>query len=190
LIIGLITYFLTLFILISFIWAFSGLPITKEKVNGNIECLLATPLSPRELWMGKCLAIILPAYAVSVIATLLVVLAVNFITIIPVADRFVLPVPVLLTGFVINPLLFFGLLSFMVIISLANNPDIAIAPSFIIGFGLMMGLPIGIATGVINLASWTFTLWYFVGAVIIWGVVGYLTRLLTKENIVLSSKGS
>jgi hypothetical protein len=53
-----------------------------------------------------------------------------------------------------------------------------------------MGLPIGIATGVINLASWTFTLWYFVGAVIIWGVVGYLTRLLTKENIVLSSKGS
>jgi hypothetical protein len=190
LIIGLITYFLTLFILISFIWAFSGLPITKEKVNGNIECLLATPLSPRELWMGKCLAIILPAYAVSVIATLLVVLAVNFITIIPVADRFVLPVPVLLTGFVINPLLLFGLLSFMVIISLANNPDIAIAPSFIIGFGLMMGLPIGIATGVINLASWTFTLWYFVGAVIIWGVVGYLTRLLTKENIVLSSKGS
>jgi uncharacterized membrane protein len=74
--------------------------------------------------------------------------------------------------------------------SLANNPEIAIAPSFIVGFGLMMGLPIGIATGAINLASWSFTFWYFVGTVIVWSVVGYLSRLLSKENIVLSSKGS
>jgi ABC-2 type transport system permease protein len=189
LIIGLITYFLTLFVLISFIWAFASLPIVKEKVNGNIECLLATPLSPKELWMGKCLAILLPGYALSGIVTLVVVLAVNLTSIMPVAGYFVLPVPVLLTGFVINPLLFFGLLSFMVLISLANNPDLAIAPSFVIGFGLMMGLPIGIATGAINLASWTFALWYFVGAVIMWAVVFYLLRLLTKENIVLSSKG-
>lgn len=189
LIVGLITYFITLFVLISFIWAFASLPIVKEKVNGNIECLLATPLSPKKLWMGKCLAILLPGYAISVITTLVVVLVVNFTTIIPALGYFVLPVPVLLTGFVINPILFFGLLSFMVLISLANNTDIAIAPSFIIGFGLMMGLPIGIGTGIINLASWAFALWYFVSAVIMWIVVGYLSRLLTKENIVLSSKG-
>jgi len=54
---------------------------------------------------------------------------------------------------------------------------------------LMMGLPIGIATGAINLASWTFTLWYLAGTVIAWVVVGYFSRLLSKENIVLSSKG-
>jgi hypothetical protein len=62
-------------------------------------------------------------------------------------------------------------------------------PSFLVGFGLIIGIPLGVATGVIDLASWSFTLWYLAGAIVIWAVVGYLSRLLTKENIVLSSKG-
>lgn len=189
LIISLVAYFLPFLILIAFIWAFASLPIIKEKINGNIECLLATPLNPRALWMGKSLAIFLPGFVISVIATLIVVLAVNVIAIGPATGYFVLPVPALLTGLVINPLLFFGLLAFIVLFSLANNPEIAIAPSFVVGFGLMMGLPLGIATGAVNLAAWTFALWYLVSAVIVWGVVGYLSRLLSRENIVLSSRG-
>ena len=189
LIMGLIVYFLPLFVLIAFIWAFASLPITKEKVNGNIECLLATPLSPTALWMGKSLAIFLPGFVISVVATLVVVLAVNFTTITPATGDFVLPAPVLLIGFLINPLLFFGLLLFIVLFSLANNPDLAIAPSFLVGFGLMIGIPLGVATGAIDLASWSFSLWYLAGAIIIWAVVCCLSRLLTKENIVLSSKG-
>jgi ABC-2 type transport system permease protein len=189
LIISLVAYFLPFLILIAFIWAFASLPIIKEKINGNIECLLATPLNPRALWMGKSLAIFLPGFVISVIATLVVVLAVNVIAIGPATGYFVLPVPALLTGLVINPLLFFGLLAFIVLFSLANNPEIAIAPSFVVGFGLMMGLPLGIATGAVNLAAWTFALWYLVSAVIVWGVVGYLSRLLSRENIVLSSRG-
>jgi uncharacterized membrane protein YgaE (UPF0421/DUF939 family) len=53
----------------------------------------------------------------------------------------------------------------------------------------MMGIPLGVATGKINLASWTFSLWYFGGALVLFIVVCFLLRLLTKENIVLSSKG-
>jgi len=189
LIMGLIAYFLPLFVLIAFIWAFASLPIIKEKVNGNIECLLATPLSPKALWMGKSLAIFLPGFVIAVVSTLVVVLAVNFAAIIPATGDFVLPAPVLLTGFLINPLLFFGLLSFIVLFSLANNPDIAIAPSFLIGFGLMIGIMLGVATGAVNLASWSFALWYLAGTIIVWVVVCYLTRLLTKEQIILSSKG-
>ena len=189
LIICLVAYFLPFLILIAFIWTFASLPIIKEKINGNIECLLATPLSPRTLWAGKSLAIFLPGFGISVIATLLIVLAINLTVINPVAGYFVLPAPIMITSFIVNPLLFLGLLAFIVLFSLASNPDIAIAPSFIIGFGLMMGLPIGIATGAINLASWTFTLWYLAGTVIAWVVVGYFSRLLSKENIVLSSKG-
>lgn len=189
LIIGLVAYFIPLFVLLAFIWAFASLPVVKEKVNGNIECLLATPLGPKELWMGKCLAILLPGYTISAIATLIVVLAINLAIIIPATGDFLLPVPVLLTGFVINPLLFFGLLSFIVLFSLAKDPDIGIAPSFIIGFGLMIGIPVGVATGAVNLASWNFLLWYLVSTFIIWAVVGYLSRILSKENIVLSRKG-
>ena len=189
LIIGLIVYFLPLSVLIAFIWAFASLPITKEKVNGNIESLLATPLSPKAIWMGKSLAIFLPGFIIAVISTLVVVLAVNFTAIIPATGHFSLPAPVLLTGFLFNPLLFFGLLSFIVLFSLANNPDIAIMPSFLLGFGLMVGIPVGLAIGAIDLASWSFALWHLAGAIVIWAVVCYLSRLLTKEEIVLSSKG-
>ena len=189
LIMGLIVYFIPLFVLISFIWAFASLPITKEKVNGNIESLLVTPLSPKAIWMGKGLAIFLPGFIIAVVSTLVVVLAVNFAAIIPATGNFFLPAPVLLTGFLFNPLLFFGLLSFIVLFSLVSNPETAIAPSFLLGFGLMIGVPLGGATGAINLASWSFSLWYLAGAIVTWAVVCYLSRLLTKENIVLSSKG-
>ncbi len=189
LILGLVAYFLPLAVLLAFIWGSASLPIVREKVNGTIECLLATPLKPGALWMGKCLAVFLPGFGVSVVATLLVVLAVNLITIYPATGHFVLPGPALLTGLIINPLLFFALLAFMVLVALASNPDIAIAPSFVLGFGLMMGVPLGIALGAINLASWTFALWYLAGTAVGWAVVGYLTRLLSTENIVLSGKG-
>lgn len=189
LIIGLIAYFLPLSILMTFIWVFSSLPIIKEKVNGNVASLLATTLTPKEIWMGKSLAIFLPGFAISVVSTLIVLLTVNFITIEPATGNLFLPVPLLLTSLLINPLLFLGLLLFIVLFSLANNPDIAIAPSFLVGFGLMTGIPLGVATGVINLTSWSFSLWYLAGTVVIWAVVCFLSRLLTKENIVLSSKG-
>ncbi len=189
LIMGLIAYFLPLFVLITFIWAFASLPIVKEKVNGNITSLLATPLTPKELWIAKSLVIFLPGLAMSTVSALIVLLSVNFITIRPVTGNFFLPAPLLLTSFLINPLLFLGLLLFIILFSLANNPDIAIAPSFIVGFGLMIGIPLGVATGSVNLASWSFSLWYLAGTALIWTVVLCLSRLLTKENIVLSSKG-
>jgi len=188
-IIGLITYFIPLLVLMAFIWAFASLPVTKEKVSGNIECLLATPIGPKMLWMGKSLAIFLPGLFISILATLVVMLIVNCSTIVPATGNLVLPVPSLFVGFLVNPMLFFALLSFIILFSLANNPDIAIAPSFLLGFGLMIGMPVGLATGVVRLDSWSFALWYLVGTLILWIVVGYLSRLLTKENIVLSSKG-
>jgi hypothetical protein len=188
-ILGIMAYFLPLFILMSFIWVFASLPIVQEKINGNLDCLLATPLGTKAIWMAKSLVVFLPAYIISVIATLIMLLTINFAAVLPLTGEFILPTPVILIGFVINPLLFFGLLAFIVLFSMANNPDIAIAPSFILGFGLMIGIPLGLATGILNLASWSFTLWYLAGAVTAWIVVFYLTRLLTKENIVLSSKG-
>jgi len=189
LIMSLIAYFLPLFILMTFIWAFASMPIVKEKVNGNIESLLATPLGPKEIWIGKSLAIFVPGFIISIISTLIVLLAINLIAIKPVTGIFFFSVQIVLTCFIINPLLFFGLLLFIILFSLTNNPDIAIAPSFIVGFGLMTGIPLGVATGVVNLASWSFLLWYMVGTAAIWALVCYFSRFLTKEKIVLSSKG-
>ena len=189
LVIGLTAYFFPLFILMTFIWSFANFPIIKEKVNGNIESLLATALSPKEIFIGKSLAIFLPGFTISTISTLIVLLSVNLTAIRPITGSFFMPVPLLLTSLIINPLLFLALLMFIVLYSLARNPETAIAPSFIVGFGLMMGIPLGVATGVINLASWSFCLWYLAGTVAFSSVVLFFFRVLTKENIILSSKG-
>jgi ABC-type Na+ efflux pump permease subunit len=190
LIISLVVYFLPLFILLAFTWGFASIQITNEKVNGNIECLLAAPLSPRALWMGKCLAVFVPSYLVSAAASLIVIAVLNFAAILPGWGFSVIPIPALITGLVVNPLLFFALLAFLVLFSLANNPDIAVAPTLVFGFGLMVGMPVGLITGAFNIASCPFTLWYLVGTITVWMIVFYLSRLLTLQNIVLSSKGS
>lgn len=189
-IIGMIAYFIPFIILMSFIWVFASLPVTKEKVSGNIDSLLATPLSPVEIWVGKNLAIFIPAYIISAVVTIVIVLSANFTAIFFSTGDLVIPFGALVVGLVVNPLLFLGLLAFIILFSLANNPDIAIAPSFIIGFGLMMGIPLGIAIEAIDLNSLVFALWYLVGVIIVWIVIFCLSRLLTRENIVLSSKGS
>lgn len=189
LIISLIAYFLPLMVLITFIWAFCSLPVVKEKVNGNIASLIATTLTPKEVWIGKSLAIFVPGYLISVISTIVILLTVNLSVIVPGTGRFLLPLPLALTSLILNPLLLLGVLLFIILFSLAGNPDIAITPSFLIGFGLMMGIPLGMAMGSIDLASWMFTLWYLGGAIVIWITTLFLTRFLTKERILLSSKG-
>ena len=188
--IGLVLYFLPLFILLAFVFAFASLPVTKEKANGNIETLMATPLSPRDLWLGKSLAIFLPAYVISVIAAVIVVLAVNLSAILPAAGGFVLPGSALVLGLVINPLLFLSLLLLTILLALADNPDIAIAPSFILGFGLMMGMPVGLGLGWFDIRSWSFALWYLAGTGVFFGAVLFFSRTLTRQNIVLSSRGT
>ena len=187
LIIGLIVYFLPLFIILSFIWAFSSLPVIKEKANGNITSLLVTPISPKEIWIGKSLAIFLPGYVISIVSIFVVLLTVNIVIVNQSQGTVIINAPLLLTGLFVNPLLFFGLLLFIILFSLANNPDIAIAPSFILGFGLMLGIPLGVATGFIDLASWSFFFWYLACTIIVLIVVFFLSRMLTRENIVLSS---
>lgn len=189
LIVGLIAYFLPLAVLMAFIWAFSSLPVVKEKVNGNIASLMATTLTPKEIWWGKSLAIFIPGYVISVISTMIVLLTVNLSVIVPATGNFLLPLPLFLVSLILNPLLLLGLLLFIILFSLANNPDIAITPSFLVGFGLMMGIPLGMASGAIKLSSWSFSLWYLAGVAIVWIAIFFLTRILTKENIILSAKG-
>jgi len=187
--IGLVLYFLPFIILLTFVWAFGNLPITKEKVNGNIDSLMATPLSPRDLWLGKSLVIFVPGYVVAIAATAVVVLAINLSVILPATGQFVLPLASLVLGLVVSPLMFLGLALLMILLSMVNNPDIALAPSFLIGFGLMMGMPVGMGLGYFDIAAWSFTLWYLGGTLMLIAVTLGFTRQLTRQNIVLSSKG-
>ncbi|MDD3521228.1 MAG: hypothetical protein PHU65_08370 [Actinomycetota bacterium] len=190
LIIGLISYFIPLTILMTFIWSFANFMVINEKARGNIESLLATPLDPKDISKGKSFAVFLPAYIISSFSYLIILLSLNFAVIFPKTGEFLFPPQALLIGFIINPIFFMGLLFIIVVFSLAANPDIAIAPSFIVGFGLMLGIPLGLATGNISILSWSFVLWCLAGAALIWIILIFSFRLLSKEKIILSSRGA
>jgi ABC-type transport system involved in multi-copper enzyme maturation permease subunit len=186
---GLVTYFLSLIVQIAFIWAFASFPVIKEKVNGNIECLMATSLSPKELLAGKGLAVFIPGYIITLIALGIILTAVNLTVYLPGWNTLVVPAPTLVLSLVINPLLFLSVLLLTLIMTMAGNPDAAAAPSFIVGFGLMIGMPVGLGTGFFNVSLWSFALWYLAGTAAAWVVTLIMSRLLTRQGIVLSSKG-
>jgi hypothetical protein len=139
--------------------------------------------------MGKSLAAFLPAFILAVVSSLIIVLAVNFAAIHPATGSFVFPAPVLFTGFFTNPLLTLGLTALIIFLCLAYNPEITALPTWVVFMALMFGIGIGLGLGKINLTSWwPFTICYLAGATVLLAVAFYLSRSLTKERIVLSSK--
>ena len=164
-------------------------PIAKEKAKGAIESLLATPLTARGVWLGKSLAIFLPAYIMGLAGTLIVVLTMNLAAILPTTGHFVLPLAEAFTGFLFLPLLMLGLVLVGIVFSLITNP--VIGQTIIIFVGVVMMQVVGTVGGRIwwLLASWDYALYNLAGAAILGILAFYLSRSLTKERIVLSSKG-
>ena len=164
-------------------------PIAKEKAKGPIESLLATPLTARGVWIGKSLAIFLPAYVMGLSATLIVILALNLAAILPTTGHFVLPLPAAFTSFLFLPLFLFALVLLGIIFSLITNP--VIGQTVIIFVGVVLMQVVGQVGGrfLWLLTSWDYALYNLAGAALLGIIAFYLSRSLTKERIILSSKG-
>lgn len=164
-------------------------PIAKEKARGPIESLLATPLTTRAVWLGKSLAIFLPAYVMGLATTLIVLLAMNLGAILPTTGHFVLPLPAAFTAFLFLPLFMFALILVGIVFSLITNP--IIGQTIIIFVGVVLMQVVGQVGGRILwlLTSWDYALYNLAGAALLGIIAFYLSRSLTKERIILSSKG-
>jgi ABC-2 type transport system permease protein len=164
-------------------------PIAKEKAKGPIESLLATPLTARGVWIGKSLAIFLPAYVMGLIATLIVILAMNLAAILPTTGHFVLPLPAAFTSFLFLPLFMLALILVGIVFSLITNP--VIGQTIIIFVGVVLMQVVGQVGGrfLWLLTSWDYALYNLAGAALLGIIAFYLSRSLTKERIILSSKG-
>lgn len=186
---GLAVNYVPLIVLFSCMATWATDPIAKEKAKGPIESLLATPLTARAVWIGKSLAIFLPAYIIGFIATLIVILAMNLAAILPTTGHFVLPLPEAFTCFLFLPLLMLSVVLVGVIFSLITNP--VIGQTIIIFVGVVMMQVVGQVGGRIwwLLASWDYALYNLGGAALLGIIAFYFSRTLTKERIVLSSKG-
>ncbi len=186
---GLAINYVPLIVLFSCMATWATDPIAKEKAKGPIESLLATPLTAKAVWIGKSLAIFLPAYIIGFIATLIVILAMNLASILPTTGHFVLPLPEAFTSFLFLPLLMFALILLGVIFSLITNP--VIGQTIIIFVGVLLLQVVGQVGGRLwwLLASWDYALYNLAGAAFIGMIAFYLSRSLSKERIILSSKG-
>lgn len=166
---------------------FTTAPLTRDKETRTVANLLVTPLHPQEIVTGKSLAVFLPGYLVSLISPFLVALVVNFARIVPAGGSFYLPAPLLLAIFVITPVFCYSLTTLTIQLSMITSPELAILPSYLLGFALLLGIPIGSGMGIIDLAAWQFLLLYAGVAFLMWVLVWSISFLLTKERIILSN---
>lgn len=126
---------------------FTTAPLARDKENRTVANLLVTPLHPREIVQGKSRAVFLPGYLISVISPLFVALAVNFARIVPEGGSFYLPVPLLLAIFVVTPVFCYSLTTLTIQLSMITSPELAILPSYLLGFALLLSVPIGFWNG-------------------------------------------
>lgn len=69
-----------------------------------------------------------------------------------------------------------------------KSPEIAVSPAYLIGFALIIGIPICSAMNIVDLTSFKFLLIYIGIALVMWILVLCFSAFLSKERIILSSR--
>ncbi len=166
---------------------FAAYSVIVEKAKRNLESLMATPVSLNMIWMAKALAVTLPSVIIALGVTLLGYLAMNIFLIGPHTGFFVVPGALeIVTALVIVPLLIFAVVSLVIFLQLViANPRIANLAFTLIFLLLFFGANVITQMGL----NWNFSVIYLI-IIVICGVACYLlSRVLTKEKVLLSSKG-
>ncbi|MFH1381664.1 MAG: hypothetical protein ABIH70_02095 [Chloroflexota bacterium] len=159
--------------------------IIMDKAKRTLESLLATPLSLKQIWLGKSLAVALPGIAIMLIILTVIVVALNFAFIVPLVGYFIMPDPLsIVTTVIIIPVMVFFVVLMVSLFQLTMaNPRIA---NFAY-IALFLGIYFATVTGLT--ATWDLSVIYLVLTVVLAAATFVLSRFLTKEKIVLSSKG-
>jgi ABC-type Na+ efflux pump permease subunit len=164
---------------------FSSYSMLLEKAKHTFESLLSTPVTLREVWLGKSLSVFLPCVMVSVTLSLAALAAFNVVFIFPAVGGYIFPDTIsLLTGFVFIPVLVFSLVAFISLLQLIlNNPRIPIFAFTAIFMAIYFGTVTNAIAGV-GLTG----IYLVLTAILVAGTL-FANRFLTKERVVLSSKG-
>jgi ABC-2 type transport system permease protein len=165
------------------VFAFQSM--TREKARGNIQALLATPLNPSDIWLGKSLGVFLPGLVFAVVLALAAFLAINYIYFVPDMGFIVTPWMVI-SNLVAVPLVYLTLSLLVHMVGLTGKPGTGnvIAQIFL---PVMTTLMINLAVrDVPNAGSWLFAVILLGVAAVISIVVLIIRPKLTAEKIVLS----
>jgi ABC-type Na+ efflux pump permease subunit len=107
--------------------AFSAYTIVLEKAKRTLESLMSTPISLRQIWIGKSLSVALPGVAAGLVVTYVVLAILNYWVLIPQVGGLILPQPLsVFSSVIVMPLLAFMLVLIVSYFQLTMaNPRIA-----------------------------------------------------------------
>jgi ABC-type transport system involved in multi-copper enzyme maturation permease subunit len=166
---------------------FANYSVVLDKAKRNIESLMATPVSIQQIWIGKSLAVTVPSVVIGICASILVYLIINFGFVLPHTHSFIFPdVLAIVSALIVVPLLIFSIVTIVIFIQLIiSNPRIA---NFVFT-GIFILLVFGInALGGLGVSISFFSLVYLGVIAVCAGISFILSRSLTKEKVLLSSK--
>ena len=186
--IGTMAFMLSLMLMILFTMYINAYTVTTEKMKHSLESLLCTPLSLRQIWLGKSLATTLPSVILGLAFSFGSIAIVNQFFIAPKLGYSIFPgAAPLVATLVVAPLIVFGIASLMMALQFIIS-NIRWINAAIIGviFGVSFGLSPLLKFGP---ESWNIVSIALGLAAILAVVTIFLSHLVTKEKIVLTSKG-
>jgi ABC-type Na+ efflux pump permease subunit len=166
---------------------FANYSVILDKARRNIESLMATPVSLTQIWLGKSLAVTLPSIMVGIGVALIAYIVMNYGFVIPQTHRFIFPEALaVVSALILVPILIFVIVTIVIYVQLViSNPRIANLVFTVIFLVLLFGAN---ALGFLGIAV-NFALIYM-GMIILCTIISFgLSRSLTKERVLLSSKG-
>jgi ABC-2 type transport system permease protein len=162
---------------------FAAYAILLDKTKRSLESLLATPLSLRQLWVAKTLAVTLPSVAIGVGVAVILVIVLNIWVFVPVVG-FVIPgFQSLISGLILIPALTYFTVSIVAFLQFVmTNPRYASLVFSMLFIAIYLLTIFGVST------NWDFSLIYLTIIAVLAVINILLSRFLTKEKIILSSK--
>jgi ABC-2 type transport system permease protein len=166
---------------------FANYAVIVDKAKRNIESLMATPVSIKQIWMGKSLAVTLPSIGIGIGMAIISYLVLDIGFVMPKTGSFISPgiVPIV-SALIIIPLLLFTIVAIVTYIQLTiTNPRIG---NFVFSGVFIILLIVGESLLGMGLSTNFLALIYLIMILVCTGIVYLLSFSLTKERVLLSSK--
>ncbi|QYZ79220.1 hypothetical protein E2N92_07110 [Methanofollis formosanus] len=162
-------------------YIFTGLVFLREKTEGTIETLLCTPLSLRNLWAGKVIGTVVPAYALTLVGAALITGATSVLggkTLLP-SLPIVVHLLVVVPAFIAAAVGGLGFVQFL--LGMKENQIINVIIIFLVIFSFslvngLMDLSMGVGWRTVGVLT-------AVAAALL-AFIAWATRFLNKERIV------
>jgi ABC-type Na+ efflux pump permease subunit len=165
---------------------FTAQTLIREKARGNIQALLATPVSAGNICLGKTLGAFIPGFLLCIPITAIMLLFINLVYLAP-TTGFIITPWMMFSSLIAVPLVFLSLTLLVNLVGMTGKATtgniIAQVPLATIG-GLMNYLAQTISGA--SAGSWLFTV-ILLGIAGIFGILVLIFRpKLTAERIILS----